>query len=203
MRTLRAAGREALDRFGFDSIDASAAVRELRLAERQLVEIIKTLIRQPKVLVLDEVDVALPPKHVEWLFKTVREFAAKGGIVIFISHRLAEIEALCDEVTVFREGTDVGRGKLSEMPEEQLVELMLGRKLERVFCRVPEVVPEAKRGVVCSISGFQAPPRLNRRASIWRSRKGRSSASAAWKGRGKRSCFCRCSASGGRRVLSR
>ena len=65
------------------------------------------------------------------------QLAAKGGIVIFTWHHLAKIEALCDEVTVFREGTDVGRGKLSEMPEEQLVELMLGRKLERVFaaCR--------------------------------------------------------------------
>jgi ribose transport system ATP-binding protein len=160
VRTLRAAGRKALDRFGFSSIDPAVTVRDLRLAERQLVEIVKTLIREPRVLVLDESTSALPPEHVQWLFRTVREFADQGGIVIFISHRLAEIETLCDEVTVFRGGVDVGCGKVSDMPEQQLVELMLGRKLERVFPPSPPPRPLEKRRVVCSIERLQVPPRL-------------------------------------------
>jgi ribose transport system ATP-binding protein len=97
---------------------------------------------------------------VQWLFDTVRDFAAKGRVVVFISHRLAEIEALCDRVTVLRNGKDVGHGPMAEMPEDKLVELMLGRRIERVF-------PQSDRDsrvqddVVCELEGFGSAPRLH------------------------------------------
>lgn len=160
VRRLRAAGREVLDRYGFDSIDPKAQVRDLRLAERQLVEVVKSLIRTPRVLILDEPTSALPPERVEWLFATVREFAAQGGIVIFISHRLAEIQDLCEEVTVFRGGVDVGRGRVSEMPEDQLVELMLGRRVERFYPPSRGGPPSEEGKLVCQVNGLKAPPRL-------------------------------------------
>jgi ribose transport system ATP-binding protein len=160
VRRLRRAGRDVLDQYGFPNIDPGAHVRELRLAERQLVEVVKSLIRKPRVLILDEPTSALPPEHVAWLFKTVREFAAQGGIVIFISHRLAEIEELCDEVTVFRGGVDVGSGRLSDMSESQLVELMLGRKVERFYPPAPEKLAGEEAGVACEVKGLKAPPRL-------------------------------------------
>jgi ribose transport system ATP-binding protein len=160
-RAVRAAARDALDRFGFKSIDPGAPVRSLRLAERQLIEVVKTLIRQPSVLVLDEATSALPPEEVQWLFTTVREFAAAGGIVIFISHRLAEIQALCDQVTVFRGGQDVGRGETASMPEAQLVELMLGRKVDRFYPSADRELSENGNDLVCEIRGLQAPPRLH------------------------------------------
>jgi ribose transport system ATP-binding protein len=160
VRRLRSAGREVLDRYGFRNIDPSAHVRELRLAERQLIEVVKSLIRNPRVLILDEPTSALPPEWVRWLFDTVRQFAARGGIAIFISHRLAEIQELCDEVTVFRGGVDVGNGRVAEMPEGQLVELMLGRKVERFYPPQTGAPPGADADLVCRVTGMKAPPRL-------------------------------------------
>jgi ABC-type sugar transport system ATPase subunit/ribose/xylose/arabinose/galactoside ABC-type transport system permease subunit len=156
---LHAAAREALERYGVPAGDVSQPVRELRLAERQVLEIVKTLIREPRVLLLDEATSALLPEQVEWLFNIVRDYAAAGGCAIFISHRLAEIEALCDRVTVFRAGKDVGAGVTRELPEERLVELMLGRKVERIY--PPKAGPElADAPVVCELRGFGSAPRL-------------------------------------------
>ena len=83
-------------------------MRSLRLSERQALEIVKTLMWRPKVLILDEATSALLPQQVDWLFQAVRQFAANGGLVLFISHRMAEVQAICDTVTVFRNGLDVG-----------------------------------------------------------------------------------------------
>ena len=79
--------------------------------------------------------------------------------MVFISHRLAEIQELCDEVTVFRGGLDVGRGHVSDMPEAQLVELMLGRKVERFYPPSTDSAGQAGE-VVCEVEGLKAPPRL-------------------------------------------
>jgi ribose transport system ATP-binding protein len=125
-RELRLEARRALDDLGIDGIDPNSRVRELGLAERQTIEICRALLRRPEVLVLDEPTSALLPEQVEWLFAQVRSFAAGGGIAVFISHRLDEVERLSDWVTVFRNGVDVGSGAIGEMPEDRLVELMLG-----------------------------------------------------------------------------
>lgn len=160
MRSLRTAAREAMARFGLASIDPDRTVRELSLAERQMVEIMKVLIRDPEVLLLDEATSALLPEQVQWLFGIARGVAERNGIVIFISHRLEEIEALSDYVTVFRSGQDVGRGAIREMPEEHLVELMLGRKVERYFPPPLEGNPE-EREVVCELVDFGSLPLLH------------------------------------------
>ncbi len=155
---LNAAAREALTRFELPVGDVTRPVRELRLAERQVLEIVKTLLREPRVLVLDEATSALLPEQVAWLFALVRRFAADGGCALFISHRMAEIEQLCDRVTVFRAGEDVGAGATAELPEERLVELMLGRTVERIY---PAKAPAAEQApVVCELRGVGAPPRL-------------------------------------------
>ena len=161
VRALRAAARSALAAYGFSSIEPDRLVSELRLAERQIVEVVKVLIREPEVLILDEATSALLPEQVQWLFRTVKEFAESDGIVIFISHRLAEIEARCDHVTVLRTGKDVGHGAIAEMPEDTVVELMLGRKIERFFPhseRAGRVRPDQ---VVCEMQDFGSPPRLH------------------------------------------
>ena len=159
-RALNAAARQALAGYGFPRIRPGGVVSQLRLADRQILEIVKVLIRDPHVLILDEPTSALLPEQVQWLFTTVRDFAAKGRIVIFISHRLAEIEALCDRVTVLRNGKDVGHGPMAEMPEDKLVELMLGRKIERVF---PQSDPASRvqDEIVCRLEDFGSPPRLH------------------------------------------
>jgi ribose transport system ATP-binding protein len=157
-RALRRAAAAALDRFGVLQIRTDASVRELALGERQILEVCKALLREPSVLILDEPTSALLPDQVDWLFAKVREFAAGGGIALFISHRLEEIESLSDHVTVLRGGVDVGTGAIADMSEARLVELMLGRSVDRVF---PEASPAARSDdVVCEISELASPPRL-------------------------------------------
>ena len=106
-----------LAEYGLHYGDVRRPVRSLRLSERQVLEIVKTLIRRPRVLLLDEATSALLPQQVDWLFQAVRDFARDGGLVLFISHRLAEVEALCDRITVFRNGLDVGTRAAGELDE--------------------------------------------------------------------------------------
>jgi ribose transport system ATP-binding protein len=157
-RVLRREATKVLESLDVDGIDAGRNVRELSLAQRQILEISKALIRKPSVLILDEPTSALLPEQVQWLFAKVREFAHGGGVALFISHRLDEIESLSDRVTVLRGGTDVGTGPIGEMSEARLVEMMLGRPVDRVF---PEQEAEAAPDeVVCEITDLSAPPRL-------------------------------------------
>lgn len=124
-RVLRREATKVLESLDVDGIDAGRNVRELSLAQRQILEISKALIRKPSVLILDEPTSALLPEQVQWLFAKVRDFAQSGGVALFISHRLDEIESLSDRVTVLRGGTDVGTGPIGEMSEARLVEMML------------------------------------------------------------------------------
>jgi ribose transport system ATP-binding protein len=157
-RTLRREAGRVLASLDVEGIDAGSNVRELSLAQRQILEISKALIRKPSVLILDEPTSALLPDQVQWLFAKVREFARGGGVALFISHRLDEIESLSDRVTVLRAGTDVGTGPIGEMSEARLVEMMLGRPVDRVF---PEQVEQpTEEEVVCEITELTASPRL-------------------------------------------
>jgi ribose transport system ATP-binding protein len=157
-RALRQAAAKLLESFGAEGIEAGRYVRDLSLAQRQILEICKALIREPAVLILDEPTSALLPEQVQWLFAKVREFARAGGIALFISHRLEEIEMLSDRVTVLRGGVDVGSGPIGEMAEARLVELMLGRPVDRVFPAPSTEAPPQE--VVCEITDLSAPPRL-------------------------------------------
>jgi ribose transport system ATP-binding protein len=156
--SLRREAASFLESLGVDGINVAANVRELSLAQRQVLEISKALLREPSVLILDEPTSALLPEQVQWLFSKVREFAQSGGIALFISHRLEEIENLSDRVTVLRSGTNVGTGPIGEMSEARLVEMMLGRSVDRVFPEQP-TAPTAQ-DVVCELTDLAAPPRL-------------------------------------------
>jgi ribose transport system ATP-binding protein len=158
-RALRRKAAATMQELGVEGIEVGRTIRELSLAQRQIVEICKALIREPDVLVLDEATSALLPEQVEWLFANVRSFAERGGIAVFISHRLEEIENLSHRVTVFRGGVDVGTGAIGEMPEARLVELMLGHRVDRVY---PEqlAAPAENQDVVCELSDFSSPPSL-------------------------------------------
>jgi ribose transport system ATP-binding protein len=132
-RTARRRTRKILEGVGITSIDPARKVRELRLAERQVLEIVHAMQADPRVLVLDEPTSALAPEQVEWFFARVRDFVARDRIVLFISHRMEEIASLCDRVTVLRDGRAVGTDAIAAMPEPRLVQLMLGSERERVL----------------------------------------------------------------------
>ena len=86
-------------------------MRRLTLAERQIVEIAKGLAKDPRILILDEATSALPAREAEWLLELTRQLAAEGRLVIFISHRMAEVRAIADRLTIFRNGTHRRRAR--------------------------------------------------------------------------------------------
>jgi ribose transport system ATP-binding protein len=151
------AARRALEEHGLHYADLRRPVRSLRLSERQALEIVKTLMRGPKVLILDEATSALLPQQVDWLFQAVRQFARNGGLVLFISHRMAEVQAICDTITVFRNGFDVGTRSAREVDESHLVEMMLGRSVQRVY--PPRQSPVGEE-VVCRTKDLSSLPSL-------------------------------------------
>ncbi len=132
-RRMRRDAAEALSRLGFVGIDPGSPVRDLPLADRQLVEIAKAIGRRPSMLILDEATSALNRREVERVFDVVRSMRDAGTAVVFISHRMEEVRELCDRATVFRDGTHVGTVDVRGAPKGQIVEMMVGRALREVF----------------------------------------------------------------------
>lgn len=128
---MRNRASEILTRFGLESVDPALLIADADLATRQRVEIVAAMARDPKLLVLDEPTGALP--DTEWLFDAVRRLAAAGTAVIYISHKLPEIEEICDRGTVLRSGRTVGTFERGSVNETQLVEMMIGRSFEQSF----------------------------------------------------------------------
>ncbi|WP_077964503.1 sugar ABC transporter ATP-binding protein [Streptomyces tsukubensis] len=122
-----------LDEAGID-VPARAAVRELGIAGRQKVEIAKALSLRARVLIMDEPTAVLTSEETDALFRLVRGLRDDGVGVVFITHRLEEIAALCDRVTVLRDGRSVGRPDATGS-REALVRLMVGRDIGRQYPR--------------------------------------------------------------------
>lgn len=128
----RKRAREILASLGVNlSVDTLTA--DLSVAEQQLVEIAKALNRQTRILVMDEPSAVLGEKDLEKLFAVVRQLQANGIGIIYISHRLKEIFALADEVTVLKDGRYVETRRVDQVTMEDLVRLMIGRDLQDVY----------------------------------------------------------------------
>lgn len=120
--------REVSTEYGLP-LDPSRIVGDLSAGERQRVEIIRCLLQDPKLLIMDEPTSVLTPQEVEILFATLRKLRAEGTSILYISHKLEEIRALCDTATVLRLGKVVGRCDPRERSAGELAELMVGTKL--------------------------------------------------------------------------
>ena len=121
-----------LGEFGLD-VPAKARVRSLSLAQRQLLEVVKSLLAKPKVLLLDEPTTALGPQEVEQLHAFVRERSRAGVGIVYVSHRLPEVLGIADRISVLRDGVKQGTFQAAGMSEEGLVALMIGRPLQLAF----------------------------------------------------------------------
>lgn len=132
-RALYRATSDLFRQMGLEPIAPEAEVCDLSLAERQMVEIAKVLARDPKVVIFDEATSALGRKEADWLLAYVRELAAQGRIVIYISHDLKEIQHVSDRITVFRSGRNVGVCRTDEVTTDELVSLILGRKATGLY----------------------------------------------------------------------
>ncbi len=117
------------ERFGLP-IDPRARIDELTVGQRQRVEIVKMLYRGADVLLLDEPTAVLTPQESETLFETVRAMTAEGRSVVFISHKLGEVMAVSDRVTVMRGGRVTGEVATADTSERELAELMVGHEVE-------------------------------------------------------------------------
>jgi simple sugar transport system ATP-binding protein len=111
------------------SVDPDALVEDLGVGDRQRVEILKVLYRGAHTLVLDEPTAVLVPQEVDELFDALRELKAEGLSLVFISHKLDEVLAVADDITVMRRGTTVASVKPDEVTPRQLAELMVGSEL--------------------------------------------------------------------------
>lgn len=127
------AARQALDRIGAKNIALSMPVSELSLSERQLVEIAKAILRKPRLLILDEATSALTGEIVETVFRVVRELKRDGVAILFISHRMHEVDAIADRISVFRNGRHIETFNAGERSHEQIVGLMIGQSLKELF----------------------------------------------------------------------
>jgi simple sugar transport system ATP-binding protein len=116
------------DDYGFD-IDVTAPVWELDVGERQRVEILKALYRDVDLLILDEPTAVLTPTEAERLFETLRKLTDKGLTIIIITHKLNEVEAITDRVTVLRDGEQVGTVVTAEMDQKDFARMMVGREV--------------------------------------------------------------------------
>jgi len=126
-RTLEKQIHELAERYGL-LVETRRPVFELSAGERQRIEILRALLLNPKLLILDEPTSVLTPQEAEQLFDTVRRLAASGHGIVFISHKLKEVKALCDAATVLRAGEVVGVFDPREQSTESMAELMLGSR---------------------------------------------------------------------------
>ncbi|WP_243075860.1 sugar ABC transporter ATP-binding protein [Microbacterium sp. SS28] len=158
-------------------LDPATVVGDLRLADRQVIEIVRAIAADPKLLILDEASSALSPVGVEWLFARIRELTARGVGIIYVSHRLGEISEIADRGTVLRDGVSVGEFSRGSWSDDDLVSLMAGRTTRRLFPERPpapaadaplalevaglrsetlaDVTLEARRGEILGIGGLQ------------------------------------------------
>lgn len=149
-RRMRVGTKDALARLGL-TLDPDTLVSELSIAERQFVEIAHGIDSDADVFILDEPTAALNAADVEVLNRHIRSLREAGKAIVYISHRMDEIFAICDVVTVLKDGQLVGTRPLSEMTPASLIAMMVGRELEDLF-------PERGQGegaAALSVSGLR------------------------------------------------
>lgn len=116
-------------------IDAETMVGKLTIAQQQMVEIVKAISYNSKILVMDEPTSSISEKEVNFLFDTMRALTKKGVGIIYISHKMSELEQICDRVTVMRDGTYVGTEVVKETTKDKLISMMVGRELTNYYTR--------------------------------------------------------------------
>jgi ABC-type sugar transport system ATPase subunit len=150
-RRTRSVAREALGRVGAH-LDPDRRVAELAYSERQLVDIAKALSTDCSLLILDEPTAALSHDDTAHLLELLRRLAAEGHAVLYVSHRLNEVLALADRVTVMRDGRHIATREATEVGRDDLIELMVGGVTERFDARPPNDAP------LFAVAGASAPP---------------------------------------------
>jgi simple sugar transport system ATP-binding protein len=138
------------------SIDPAAVIETLSVGQQQRVELLKALYRDARILILDEPTAVLTPQEVEEFFQILRRMREQGKTIIIITHKLEEVLAISDEVTVMRDGRVIGRRNTADTSAAELARLMVGRE---VLLRV-EKTPAKPGGVILRVRGLSLGSRL-------------------------------------------
>jgi ABC-type uncharacterized transport system ATPase subunit len=166
-RRMRAKVRELSEQYGLQ-VDPDALTEDLPVGVQQRVEILKSLVRDAQVLILDEPTAVLTPGETEDLFRIMRELRASGKAIVFISHKLKEVQAIADTVTILRRGQVVGQRPPSTS-EDELAALMVGRNVQlrvsKTAAKPGRVVLDVKDLVVpaghADLAGEEHAPAVN------------------------------------------
>lgn len=124
------------------NIDVHKMLREMSLAEQQLIEIVKAVSTNAKVVIMDEPTSSLSQSETELLFDIIRKLKEKGTSIIFITHRLDEIYAVCDRMTILRDGCYIGSRDVKDVTKNEMIEMMIGRKLTNQYPSRESVIGE-------------------------------------------------------------
>lgn len=116
-------------------IEADKLIKDLTIAQQQMVEIVKAISYDSKILVMDEPTSSISDKEVAFLFQTMRKLTAKGVGIVYISHKMSELEEICDRVTIMRDGQYVGTKVVKETTKDDLIAMMVGRELTNYYTR--------------------------------------------------------------------
>ena len=147
---------ELLKKYGFDRIKASDMIENYNFEDRKLVEIVKATYFAPKIVVIDETTTALSREGREELYKQMNRIRSEGNTVIFISHDLPEVLKLSDTITILRDGVYIDTVKSSEVDEEGLKKLMVGREVSGSYYRA-DYGEEVSAEVVMTVKGVTVP----------------------------------------------
>nr|WP_247748087.1 ABC transporter ATP-binding protein [Ruegeria sp. R13_0] len=143
--------REVSETYGLP-LDPYRTVGDLSAGERQRVEIIRCLLQDPKLLIMDEPTSVLTPQEVEILFETLNKLRSEGTSILYISHKLEEIRTLCDHATILRLGKNVGECIPAETSARDMAEMMVGSTLQ-----TPERSGREFGEVALDVSGLSVP----------------------------------------------
>jgi ribose transport system ATP-binding protein len=160
-RKARRIAEEALAKLGLEHIDPRSPVAHLPLDQRQMVEITKASMQRPRMLILDEATSSLGGAEVERLFALVRGMRDQGTTVVVITHRMSEVWALADSMTILRDGRTIGRFAIGEIDQRRAVSLMAGRDITAAF-------PDKGGAAESKTTALEARDvQLNRRHAPW------------------------------------
>ena len=133
--------RRLMDLLGV-KIDVSRPMRGLSIADQQMVEIARALASDSRLIIMDEPTAPLTPKETETLFGIARRLRDEGRTIVFISHRLEEVRALCDRVTIFRDGRKIVTDTVANLSDADIIRLMIGRPLKEYLHKARATIGE-------------------------------------------------------------
>jgi len=156
-RQMHQKARESFSRLRTE-IDPDALVRNLGVAQQQIIEVAKALQQNPSILIMDEPTATLADKEIQILFTIMRELKQRGLAIIFISHKLNEVLAITDRVVCLRDGRNSGEIASKSANSDKLVSMMVGRDLSRMYAP-RQSKPSGE--IVLEVKGFTRLPRVN------------------------------------------